>query len=56
MSSGITAETLLGVSGFTFADLHQPARLRELYNRFVEQVKSTEPELWSRVGAVPRSA
>ena len=38
----------LGIGGFTFADLHQPARLRELYNRFVEQVKAAEPELWSQ--------
>jgi NADPH-dependent glutamate synthase beta subunit-like oxidoreductase/NAD(P)H-flavin reductase len=38
----------LGVPGFTFADLHQPARLRDLYQRFVEQVKSTEPELWAQ--------
>ncbi|HUQ87820.1 MAG TPA: hypothetical protein VM096_09685, partial [Vicinamibacterales bacterium] len=40
--------TALGISGFTFADLHQPARLRELYTRFVEQVKTVEPELWSQ--------
>src|SRR5687767_8804680 len=41
-------ETALGLDGFTFADLHRPARLRELYLRFVEQVKRTEPELWSQ--------
>ena len=39
-------ETALGLDGFTFADLHRPARLRELYLRFVEHVKRTEPELW----------
>jgi NADPH-dependent glutamate synthase beta subunit-like oxidoreductase/NAD(P)H-flavin reductase len=58
MSSGISATTLLGVPGFTFSDLHQPARLRELYNRFVEQVKATEPELWAQwdqYRAVPES-
>jgi len=42
------ASAALGVSGFTFADLHQPARLRELYQRFVEQVKTTEPDLWAQ--------
>src|SRR4030095_2490372 len=41
------SNTSLGIGGFTFAHLHQPARLRDLYARFVEQVKATEPELWS---------
>jgi NADPH-dependent glutamate synthase beta subunit-like oxidoreductase/NAD(P)H-flavin reductase len=38
----------LGVDGFTFADLHRPARLAELYLRFVDQVKRSEPELWAQ--------
>jgi NADPH-dependent glutamate synthase beta subunit-like oxidoreductase/NAD(P)H-flavin reductase len=42
------SNTPLGIGGFTFADLHQPARLRELYHRFVEQVKAVEPELWAQ--------
>ena len=46
MSQVFGPETALGLAGFTFADLHRPARLRELYFRFVEQVKRTEPELW----------
>ena len=46
MSQVSGPETALGLDGFTFADLHRPARLRELYLRFVEQVKQTEPELW----------
>ena len=37
----------LGLDGFTFADLHRPARLRDLYHRFVEQVKAAEPALWA---------
>jgi hypothetical protein len=44
----MSSNTPLGIGGFTFADLHQPARLRDLYNRFVEQVKAAEPELWSQ--------
>jgi len=44
----MTSNTPLGIGGFTFADLHQPARLRELYNRFVEQVQAAEPELWAQ--------
>src|SRR5687768_16585545 len=58
MSQVFGPETALGLTGFTFADLHQPARLRELYFRFVEQVKRTEPELWTeweRYGEVPGS-
>jgi NADPH-dependent glutamate synthase beta subunit-like oxidoreductase/NAD(P)H-flavin reductase len=42
------SNTSLGIGGFTFADLHQPARLRELYVRFVDQVKASEPELWAQ--------
>src|SRR3954463_8390931 len=38
----------LGIPGFSFADLHRPAKLRELYARFVEQVKGLEPELWAQ--------
>ena len=48
MSSATTAATVLGIPGFTFADLHRPAKLRELYERFVAQVRRTEPELWSQ--------
>ncbi len=54
----MTSNTPLGIGGFSFADLHQPARLRELHQRFVEQVKATEPELWSewaRYCEVPES-
>jgi NADPH-dependent glutamate synthase beta subunit-like oxidoreductase/NAD(P)H-flavin reductase len=48
MSSEVSPLAPLGLNGFTFADLHRPARLRELYLRFVEQVKTTEPELWAQ--------
>jgi NADPH-dependent glutamate synthase beta subunit-like oxidoreductase/NAD(P)H-flavin reductase len=48
MSQVSGPDTTLGLDGFTFADLHRPARLRDLYARFVEQVKSTEPELWAQ--------
>src|SRR6187455_2542201 len=44
----MTPNTPLGMEGFSFADLHRPSRLRELYDRFVAQVKATEPELWSQ--------
>ncbi len=46
MTPDVSSAAPLGIHGFTFADLHRPARLRELYQRFVEQVKTTEPELW----------
>jgi NADPH-dependent glutamate synthase beta subunit-like oxidoreductase/NAD(P)H-flavin reductase len=38
----------LGIGGFTFADLHRPARLRDLYDRFAAQVRAAEPELWTQ--------
>src|SRR5688500_7519094 len=58
MSQVFGPDTALGLTGFTFADLHRPARLRELYLRFVEQVRRTEPELWTeweRYCEVPES-
>ncbi|HTM30460.1 MAG TPA: FAD-dependent oxidoreductase [Vicinamibacterales bacterium] len=48
MSSQAAATDPLGLAGFTFADLHRPARLRELYERFIEEVATTEPELWAQ--------
>ena len=48
MTTEVSSVTPLGVDGFTFADLHQPARLRDLYQRFTEQVKAAEPELWAQ--------
>ena len=54
----MSSNTPLGVGGFTFADLHQPARLRELYDRFAAHVKAVEPELWpqwSQYREVPES-
>jgi NADPH-dependent glutamate synthase beta subunit-like oxidoreductase/NAD(P)H-flavin reductase len=48
MTTEVSPVTPLGIDGFTFADLHRPARLRDLYNRFVEQVKSAEPDLWAQ--------
>jgi NAD(P)H-flavin reductase/NADPH-dependent glutamate synthase beta subunit-like oxidoreductase len=46
--TGPSAYDALGVAGFTFADLHQPARLRALYELYVDEVRRTEPELWAR--------
>ncbi len=48
MSPEVSPGASLGLDGFTFADLHRPSRLGELYLRFVEQVKRTEPELWTQ--------
>ncbi len=48
MSPEVSPVAPLGLDGFTFADLHRPARLRDLYLQFVAQVKQTEPELWSQ--------
>jgi NADPH-dependent glutamate synthase beta subunit-like oxidoreductase/NAD(P)H-flavin reductase len=46
MSPQPSASDPLGISGFTFADLHAPARLRDLHDAFVAEVSSVEPELW----------
>jgi len=36
----------LGVSGYSFADLHDPDRLSSLYDRFCEHVAADDPALW----------
>ncbi len=48
MSSSTSPNTALGIPGFSFADLHQPARLRDLYGHFVSEVKASEPNLWAQ--------
>ena len=48
MASAPSPHDTLGLPDFTFADLHQPARLRELHGRFADAVKQAEPELWSQ--------
>ena len=60
-----SAHDALGVAGFTFADLHQPARLHALYELFCEDVRRADPDLWAQwdtyrltptaLGAVARS-
>jgi NADPH-dependent glutamate synthase beta subunit-like oxidoreductase/NAD(P)H-flavin reductase len=40
-------ELPLGIEGFSYADLHDPARLRDLYEVFSRDVASRDPALWS---------
>ena len=37
----------MGIAGFSYADLHRPERLRDLYETFCIRVEAQEPELWS---------
>jgi NADPH-dependent glutamate synthase beta subunit-like oxidoreductase/NAD(P)H-flavin reductase len=60
-----SAHDALGVAGFTFADLHQPARLHALHELFCGEVRRSDADLWaqweayrlnpSALGAVARS-
>ncbi len=36
----------LGVQGFTYGDLYDPARLRDLHEVFCERVAAADPDLW----------
>ena len=38
----------LGIPGFAYADLHQPSRLRDLYDLFCARVAADDPGLWQR--------
>ena len=42
------ASTALGVSGYAFADLHEPDRLASLYERFCEEVQAADPVFWRK--------
>ncbi len=42
------ASSALGVSGYTFADLHDSDRLASLYERFCEEVQAADPAFWSK--------
>ena len=60
MSSGSTvpaaaATTPLGVSGYRFADLHEPDRLASLYERFCEDVQAADPAFWREWDAYRRA-
>ncbi|MGE5361090.1 MAG: FAD-dependent oxidoreductase [Bacteroidales bacterium] len=41
------SDLALGVGGFTYRDLHTPERLRDLYERFVEEVRDQDEALWT---------
>ena len=45
----------LGVSGYTFADLHEPERLASLYDRFCEDASAADPALWAEWDAYRRA-
>ena len=38
----------LGIPGYTFADLHQPARLHQLYRHFCDDARATDADLWAQ--------
>ena len=44
----------LGIAGFTYADLHAPARLRDLHDLFCRDVASRNPALWAEWDAYRR--
>ncbi len=41
----------LGESGFVYADLHSPARLKELFDRFCAELTAKDPALFARYRA-----
>ena len=45
----------LGIAGFTYADLCQPSRLRDLHDAFCERVAADDPGLWAQWDAYRRA-
>ena len=50
-----TTQAPLGVSGYTFADLHDPERLASLHEHFCETVQAADPAFWREWDAYRRS-
>jgi len=48
--SGLT----LGLAGFRYADLHEPTRLRDLYDVFAREAEADDPDLWRQWDAYRR--
>src|SRR5512144_1588474 len=46
VSMDLSDDLTLGVRGFTYQDLHRADRLRDLYERFVDEVREADPTLW----------
>src|SRR6187455_2783321 len=44
----------LGIDGFTYADLHNPVRLRDLHSVFCDRVEAADPALWTSWDAYQR--
>ncbi|MEI6667314.1 MAG: pyridine nucleotide-disulfide oxidoreductase [Acidobacteriota bacterium] len=42
------AALTLGVPGFSYPDLHEPDKLRDLYDVFAREVTRQDPELWQQ--------
>jgi NADPH-dependent glutamate synthase beta subunit-like oxidoreductase/NAD(P)H-flavin reductase len=42
----IASTSSLGISGYSFTDLHDTERLHSLYDRFCEEVEASDPALW----------
>ena len=38
----------IGIPGFSYQDLYDPLRLRDLTNLFHDSIRSTDPDLWTR--------
>ena len=45
----------MGVDGFSYADLHAPARLRDLHAVFGQGVAAADPHLWTEWSAYAAS-
>jgi NADPH-dependent glutamate synthase beta subunit-like oxidoreductase/NAD(P)H-flavin reductase len=45
----------LGIPGYSFADLQQPDRLASLYDRFCEEVETSDPPFWREWDAYRRT-
>ena len=46
MNVTVSASMPLGIEGFSYADLHDALRLKDLHGVFCQEVESADPDLW----------
>lgn len=52
MNDAVTDGVSLGIAGFSFADLYDPLRLRDLHHEFWKSASQRKPELYTRFQSV----
>jgi len=56
VNAAVRDDFALGIAGFSFSDLYQPNRLRDLHERFWEFAAARQPDLAARFAGLPQGS